>query len=280
MPLTHRRALRSAVLAVALLAALLVVPFPMAATAAPVGLTGAHWIWYPEGDPTADAPVEQRFFRKSFDLPVNDAVKHATLWLSVDDRHTGYVNGKEIASPHGWQTPGPIDVTALLKPGPNLLTVEAENLPAPHAGNPAGLLCSLRIIAISGKSIDITSDSSWESAREDTADTRWSPAKILGPYGCKPWGEFASSSPAYGPFATGIDGKIHLVYVPLPQPVQVSGLDPNLRYRAEAFDPTTGVTVDLGIVKPDPDGRRTVHKPSADSSAPDWVLILQREESK
>ena len=33
-----------------------------------------RWAWYPEGDPTKDAPVEARYFRRTFDLPAGAAV--------------------------------------------------------------------------------------------------------------------------------------------------------------------------------------------------------------
>jgi alpha-L-rhamnosidase len=39
------------------------------AAAAPADLSGAHWIWYPEGNPAVSAPAEHRYFRRTFTQP-------------------------------------------------------------------------------------------------------------------------------------------------------------------------------------------------------------------
>jgi hypothetical protein len=54
------------------------------------------------------------------------------------------------------------------------------------------------------------------------------------------WAEYASGDDApqsYGPFAMGIPADVRIIYVPEPRTVRVLQIEPNLRYRASAFDP-------------------------------------------
>jgi len=50
-----------------------------------LGLAGSHWIWFPEGNPAADAPVAKRFCRRTFVLPEGSSVTQARLPIAVDD---------------------------------------------------------------------------------------------------------------------------------------------------------------------------------------------------
>src|SRR6478672_10039763 len=111
------------------------------------------------------------------------------------------------------------------------------------------------------KESEIDTDTSWRCANEVTSDNKrksiefndstWKSAKELGPYGCKPWGAFAAAAAAYGPYSTGIPGKVRIIYVPKSRPVRVSHLEAAAKYRAEAFDPTNGELTDLDAVQPD-----------------------------
>ena len=47
------------------------------------------WIWFPEGDPKRDAPVQVRYFRRSFELPAAARIERAALRVAVDDRFNG-----------------------------------------------------------------------------------------------------------------------------------------------------------------------------------------------
>jgi hypothetical protein len=81
----------------------------------------------------------------------------------------------------------------------------------------------------------------------------------------------------YGPFATGIPGKVRIVYVPQPQAVKMQQLEAGAKYRASVFDPTTGETTDLGVVAAGQQSRPTVSKPERIESD-DWVVVLERTE--
>ncbi len=244
-----------------------------------------RWIWFPEGEPTKAAPVAKRYFRKTFESPASEKPTSATLRLAVDDRFVAYLNGNRVASGNGWESSQPIDVTTAVQSGRNVLAVEAENAPAPAADNPAGLLGSLHIQTERGKQVDITSDDSWHSAKSigdgatnwvspDFDDANWLPAKDIGPYGSAPWGKFSKPS-HYGPYATGIPGKVRLIYVPETILVEVQHLNPAAKYHAYTFDPTSGKKTDLGSVAADTQGRWIAKKPAGASDAEDWVLVLE-----
>ncbi len=165
--------------------------------------TWGHWIWFPEGDPATDAPVAKRYFRKTFELPQGEASPNGMLWLSADDRFAAYINGERVGSHAGTGTFISLDISSKLKPGQNVLAVEAENLPAPVSANPAGLLASFRLQTADGTERLIGSDESWRCAKEVSNDrewtttkfkeANWTAAKDLGPYGGKPWGIFSSA---------------------------------------------------------------------------------------
>lgn len=261
-------------------------PHPEWATYAPNDSTLAaawgQWIWFDEGDPTKAAPVAKRYFRKSFDLPEGERAKQAALWLAVDDRFTAWVNGQPVGSSGDFKSPQSIDISKHLKPGRNVVAIEAENRPAPVADNPAGLIASLKILAADDKELSISSDATWRTAKEiesnsnwtaaDFDDAKWSPAKALGPLGRAPWGQF-NPGDSYGPFATGSD-QTRIIYIPQLRPVRVADLAPGAKYRARCINPVSGKTTDLGEIKVDDKSGWTTSAPSQ-SDAEDWVLVIE-----
>jgi hypothetical protein len=243
----------------------------------------AQWIWTPEGDPTIDAPVAKRYFRKTFELPPANGSPKGMLWVSADDRFTAYLNGKRVAEHAGTGTVSRSDVSSKLKPGKNILAIEAENLKAAVAANPAGLLANVQIHASNGKTVMVDTDKSWRTSKDaptnnnwtssEFDDSAWLPAKELGQYGCSPWGVFATAA-SYGPFATGIPGKVRIIYVPESRPVRVTHFDDNHNYRAQAFDPTNGNLVPLPSIHPDSNSGGVTRKPASIQSD-DWVIVIE-----
>jgi hypothetical protein len=250
-----------------------------------------HWgerIWYPEAEPTKNAPVEKRYFRYTFTA---SNIDEATLWLSVDDRFVAWLNGQQIAAGADWRSAAPVNAVLALRDGKNVLAIEAENLPGPVDANPAGLLASLLVLTDAGERYEnIRSDETWRCAknvdqrtndwRQPTFDdSKWSRVKVLGDARQLPWGEPAVPKDI-GPFAVGIPREVRLVYsLPrsatssLSRNVCVRGLEPNVTYDAQAFNPTTGETTPLYIPQPT-NGSCFITNPSATSND-DWLLILQ-----
>lgn len=101
------------------------------------------------------------------------------------------------------------------------------------------------------------------------------------------WAEFAAPSPLvqtpppgspefYGPQAAGIEGGVRIIYVPLPAPITVRGLG-TTAYTASHFDPVTGTSHPLGLLRGDARGETTVPAPTPPpgESGHDWVLVLE-----
>ena len=89
------------------------------------------------------------------------------------------------------------------------------------------------------------------------------------------WARYASEEDRkkeYGPFATGIEGKIRIVYVPEGREIEVVGLDAQVKHQARVFDPVSGearaVNLDRGRVRPE----------RLNSDGGDWVLVVERAE--
>ncbi|MGH3374115.1 MAG: family 78 glycoside hydrolase catalytic domain [Actinoallomurus sp.] len=162
---------------------------------ATTSLTGADWIWYPEGKPADSAPAATRYFRRAFDLPAGDQITAAQFELSADDSFILYVNGKETArSPDvsdSWSTATVIDISADLRPGRNVIAVEAGNA---FVG-PAGLIGKLHVQGSTGDPLDLVTDDTWKSAdsattgwqQPDFDDSAWPAALEAAHYGDAPW---------------------------------------------------------------------------------------------
>jgi alpha-L-rhamnosidase len=155
---------------------------------------GAQWIWFPEGNPAESAPVSTRYFRRVFELPANQEVRAAVIEITADDKFHLFVNGREAGEGDGWGSPRQIAIGALLKPGTNVLAVEASNVG--NSPNPAGLVAKLRAESTPGNSLTFITDGGWKSATNAEAgwtatafdDSAWVPAKVLGEYGTLIWG--------------------------------------------------------------------------------------------
>jgi alpha-L-rhamnosidase len=190
MPRNSRRAV-FAVLITTLVLSVLTVP-PVSA-APPVGLSGAHWIWYPEGDPRVSAPAAHRYFRKTFTVAAG-AVSDAQLVVTGDDTVDVWLNGKPLAASargaDSWRRAVFIDLGPALVAGANTIAVAARN----SATGPAGLIGRARV-ATAGGTTDLVTDNSWKASRTvgegwespGFTDGSWQAAADLGAYGIAPW---------------------------------------------------------------------------------------------
>ncbi|GAA2541706.1 family 78 glycoside hydrolase catalytic domain [Winogradskya consettensis] len=148
-------------------------------------LTGANWIWYPEGDPATSAPAATRYFRRTFDLA---EVKRSTLVVTGDDTADVWVNGVQVTTSRrvtdSWKRATTIDVTAQLRAGSNTVAIAATNT----TEGPAGLLAKLE---------SISTDASWKAAQtapdgwqqNGFDDSAWPAASVLAANPGGPWGD-------------------------------------------------------------------------------------------
>ncbi|HZM75101.1 MAG TPA: family 78 glycoside hydrolase catalytic domain [Candidatus Limnocylindrales bacterium] len=193
-PLPNRRRSLATIIALftAIVSSVAVWSVPSRA-ATPVGLSGARWVWYPEGAPATSAPVADRYFRKAFTSP-GGSISEAQLVVTGDDTVDVWLNGMPLAgSPRtvdSWQRALYIDLQAALKPGAgNVLALAARNTTV----SPAGLIGRVRIVG--SNTMEFTTDGSWKSSQTSPAgweqpgfaDGGWPAAVDLGAYGIAPW---------------------------------------------------------------------------------------------
>ncbi|MFD4636109.1 family 78 glycoside hydrolase catalytic domain [Lentzea sp. NPDC058436] len=170
----------------------LVVAVP--AAAAPADLSGARWIWYPEGSPAVSAPAETRYFRRTFTQPAGQ-VGEARLTVTGDDTVDVWLNGEPLAASargtDSWQRALTVDLRSALVTGTNTLAIAVRNTSA----GPAGLVARARIVT-GGAAADLVTDGAWKAGRNagegwerpGFADGSWPQAADLGSYGAEPWG--------------------------------------------------------------------------------------------
>ena len=150
-----------------------------------------RWIWYPEGQPGKSAPVGTRYFRAAVELPSTATVAAAQLIVNADDGCSPFVNGTRLPEKgNGWMDFKTYDVTRLLKPGRNVLAVEAEN-----GASAAGFIGWLAVRIGKEKQVLAVTDGTWKSSdtfkpkweQPGHDDSAWKPAMVLGPVTMAPW---------------------------------------------------------------------------------------------
>ncbi|MBI5388002.1 MAG: hypothetical protein HZA90_25340 [Verrucomicrobia bacterium] len=173
-------------------------------------LEQAKWIWRAEGKPAASAPAGKRFFRRVVALGGSASIESARVFMTADNSFELFVNGHRAGRGDNFHETYALDITPLLKPGANVLAVEAEN--GGDTPNPAGLIGSLIVKFRDGRVLEVPTDRSWQAAQTPAADwttdtaptAAWSAAMELGAPGMAPWnrrGKSASEPEQYGDFA-------------------------------------------------------------------------------
>lgn len=175
---------------------------PIAESRAMPDFEGALWIGH-ESEVKGEQPMATRAFRREITLTPDD-ITQAWLLVTGDDEFDAYLNGRLVAKsdqrPHSWTRPETADVSALLRPGRNVVAVRIRNT----LSGWAGLLGKLLVVHRDGSKSEFTTgpgwkcvdgwDDSWASPSFD--DSAWPQAKTLGAYGDSPWGRV----PARGMF--------------------------------------------------------------------------------
>ncbi|MBM2620304.1 family 78 glycoside hydrolase catalytic domain [Actinoplanes sp. LDG1-06] len=161
-------------------------------------LTGASWIWYPEGDPVNSVPAGTRYFRRTFDRSA--AGTPATLVVTGDDTADVWINGTPVSSSRrvadSWKRATTVDVTAQLRTGSNTIAIAATNTTA----GPASVIAKLGSLVTDGawKSSQ-TGPSGWQQPGFD--DSAWTAARVSAPLGGGQWGSQVSV-PSFTPYVS------------------------------------------------------------------------------
>ncbi|MCL4177556.1 MAG: family 78 glycoside hydrolase catalytic domain [Verrucomicrobia bacterium] len=157
-------------------------------------LAGISWIWFPEGDPTAAAPVGTRYFRRDFELAEPDQLESARLVVAADNEFVAYLNGRELGKGSSFKVAGDFNALEALRAGPNVLAIAVKNVG--DSPNPAALTARLSLNPSHGPPRLVVTDTQWR-ASDQTADawaqpqfdaTTWPVAQVIGPVGMPPWG--------------------------------------------------------------------------------------------
>ncbi len=154
------------------------------------------WIWFGEGNPAHDAPIESRYFRAAVCIPKGAKIKRGDLRITCDDAFEVFINGSRIGAGASWnQTRAFAIDSKLLRSGANILAVRGENKYSNVPNNPAGLIARLTVSLGDGKPVTIVSDNTWRAAKvkhegwtkADFDDSVWKNAAIAAKLGGGPW---------------------------------------------------------------------------------------------
>lgn len=159
-----------------------------------------QWITYPDGDITQDAAYQNRWYRKTFNIP--EAIASASLQCTADDVRYPYINGHAFGRGGVWSSPNIVDITDLLTVGDNVFAARVYN-----GTYYSGLLFEITIITESGRTLSFYSDKTTKTSKtvgpidqqyitgEDTSwaevgydDSSWRDSYVVGAVGCMPWG--------------------------------------------------------------------------------------------
>ncbi|HRI11738.1 MAG TPA: DUF1549 domain-containing protein [Verrucomicrobiota bacterium] len=152
------------------------------------------WIW---GDAhgASGVPPGTNWFRKT--LVLEAAPTEATLFVHADNSAKIFLNGERIRGTDAadWHQPGVYNLRTAMKPGTNVIAIEAINTGSEP--NPAGLLVYAKVRHKPGTServLDFGSDGSWlvttdkvDTWRDVSSTGTWSNAQVLGPADLEPW---------------------------------------------------------------------------------------------
>ncbi|GID32002.1 alpha-L-rhamnosidase [Paractinoplanes brasiliensis] len=161
-------------------------------------LTGASWIWYPDGDAANSVPAGTRYFRRTFDRAA--AGTPATLVVTGDDTADVWVNGEPVSTSRrvadSWKRATTVDVTARLRAGSNTVAIAATNT----TSGPAGVIAKLGdVVTDGGWKASQSGPSGWQQPGFD--DGSWAAARVGAAHGGGPWGSQVSVT-AFTPYVS------------------------------------------------------------------------------
>ena len=161
-------------------------------------LSDASWIWTDEGNAAVDVPQGKRFFRRTIELPSELRPRWAYLVIAADDKFRLWLNGAKVSEnapeEYAWRRAYEVELTEKLKPGRNVLAVDADN----EKPSPAGLAIKLVVELTDGKRMSWITDETWKVTvkpapgkpffADDLDDRQWAAAAVTGKVGMPPWG--------------------------------------------------------------------------------------------
>src|SRR5262245_19948562 len=77
----------------------------------PEYLSGANWIWFPEGEPQKSAPLGDRFFRRTIEIPKDRQITRARYLATADSQCKAFINGRDIGGRDNYRNVKDTDLT-------------------------------------------------------------------------------------------------------------------------------------------------------------------------
>ncbi|MFD1255451.1 glycoside hydrolase family 78 protein [Mucilaginibacter terrae] len=165
-------------------------------------LTGSNWIWHPKFNNSINC-----IFTKAFSVS-NKKIKDAYLLYTAENVTTAQlnqiglkddkeVNQKPVNPNEKWKQLKKVTISNWLKPGNNTLTFTARG-----GSKQAGLVCRLLITYIDNSKTLVISDSTWKANYQLTSSAAPDDAiaaKVIAPFGEKPWLPLIYNPPATQP---------------------------------------------------------------------------------
>ncbi|MCA9116526.1 MAG: c-type cytochrome [Planctomycetaceae bacterium] len=141
----------------------------------------AKWIWGQK--PAGNDDVY--FLEKTFE---GASIQSAHMIASGDNEMAVSLNGRQVLSSGDWQQAESNDVSRLIQPGQNTLSVRVAN-----KGGAAGFALKLAFVPAKGEPAYVVTDESW-TAKKKKDDKTGTPAVVVGTMGDGPWGDVFASS--------------------------------------------------------------------------------------
>lgn len=144
------------------------------------------WIWHPNAKKDNTVVC----FRSAMNCDPARKVVAAELDLAVDDGYVLYLNGQKLGEDTSWQSIKRYSILEHLKPGQNVIAVEAKNVTGP-----CGLTGCVNLIYADGSLESRLTGKDWICSDQvvtgwtapEFDDTGWTPAEVLAEAGGSPW---------------------------------------------------------------------------------------------
>jgi alpha-L-rhamnosidase len=152
-------------------------------------LTGTSWIW------SEDDLAQTNYFRRVVKLPAGRKIKRAILEYTGDNECRGWIDEFDLGARNNFKTVKWNDITTRLEPSKTYV-LGFTGLHSVSNKNPAAIIGKLTVEFTEGEPLVISTDEKWKTSQNadagwnsaDFDDSKWIPAKKLGPAEMAPWG--------------------------------------------------------------------------------------------
>jgi hypothetical protein len=142
----------------------------------------SQWIWHPDEDAMAAAPVT-RYFRRSVHVAKDKTLASAVAEATADNSFTLSINGTQVLEGDNFHNIEEQEIGSVLQAGENTLVISVVN--GGESANPAGLIAAVQLTYEDGTQDVIHTDGSWSAGFNETGD--WKAARALGEAAMAPW---------------------------------------------------------------------------------------------